>query len=51
MDTMFKIADTQAITDTARNLLMISSKLVTGNVRSVSSVPRSFSPAVTSIAG
>ncbi len=44
-------AEMQAITDTARNLLIIISKLVTGRVKRVSRVPLSFSPAVTSIAG
>ena len=51
MDITLSIALTQAITDTARNLLIIISRLVTGRVRRVSRVPLSLSPAVTSIAG
>ena len=51
IDITLSIAVTHAITDTARNLLIIISRLVTGMVRRVSSVPLSLSPAVTSIEG
>ena len=44
-------AVTQAMIATDTNLLNIIWKLVTGSVKSVSNVPRSFSPAVVSMAG
>ena len=51
IDKRLSMAAATAIVDTARNLAVISSILFTGSVRSVSRVPRSFSPAVVSMAG
>ncbi len=51
MEQILSKADTIPIAATVRNFDMMSCLFVTGSVRIVSSVPRSRSPAVVSIAG
>ena len=54
-DAIIRIKLTTPVTiddrDTLKNLPTIMSLLLIGNVNKVSSVPRSFSPAVASVAG